>query len=138
MMISTAPSSRAVIAFAGLDHVQVAAPKGGEAAARRFYGELLGLPELPKPPELAARGGCWFACGDGQLHVGIEVDFRPAKKAHPGLLLADAAAHAALRARLAAADVAIIEGRRGDEGVASFFVEDPFGNRLELVAVVTS
>jgi catechol 2,3-dioxygenase-like lactoylglutathione lyase family enzyme len=70
------------------------------------------------------------------VHVGIERDFRPAKKAHPGLLLASAAAHAALRARLAEAGVAITEGRKGDEGVVSFFVDDPFGNRLELVATV--
>ena len=71
--------------IARLDHVQVAAPAGGEGAARAFYGELLGLPELPKPERLRARGGVWFAVGDQQLHVGIEEPFAPARKAHPAL-----------------------------------------------------
>ena len=71
--------------IAGLDHVQVAAPPGCEAEARAFYGRLLGLEELEKPPALAARGGAWFACGAQQLHVGVAADFTPATKAHPGL-----------------------------------------------------
>jgi catechol 2,3-dioxygenase-like lactoylglutathione lyase family enzyme len=66
-----------------LDHVQVAMPQGQEAAARAFYGGVLGLPEIAKPESLAARGGVWFQCGHQQLHLGVEEDFRPAKKAHP-------------------------------------------------------
>ena len=76
----------------GLHHVQVAAPEACEAAARRFYGELLGLPELEKPPPLAARGGCWFELGEGELHIGVEEPFRPAAKAHPALAVASPAA----------------------------------------------
>src|SRR3954466_9219707 len=69
-----------------LDHVQIAAPPGCEADARRFYGGLLGLAELDKPAALAARGGAWFDLGDGrQLHIGVEADFAPARKAHPAL-----------------------------------------------------
>ena len=64
----------------GIDHVQVAAPAGSEDDARRFYGELLGLPEVPKPPVLQARGGVWFACGAHQLHVGVSEQFTPAEK----------------------------------------------------------
>jgi catechol 2,3-dioxygenase-like lactoylglutathione lyase family enzyme len=111
----------------GLDHVQVAAPAGGEDAARRFYGELLGLPELPKPERLRARGGVWFAVGDHQLHVGIEEPFAPARKAHPALAVAEAADLRALAERLEDAGHATSwDGPR-------FYVDDPFGNRLELL-----
>ena len=116
----------------GLDHVQVAAPPGCERAARRFYGELLGLPELAKPPVLAARGGVWFACGSGQLHVGVDPGFVAATKAHPALRVG-AGELDALAGRLAQAghpvawDDAITGTRR-------FYTADPFGNRLELVA----
>jgi len=119
--------------FAGIDHVQLAAPPGCEAAARRFFGELLGLRELPKPAALAVRGGLWFECGAQQLHIGVEKDFHPAKKAHPALRLADEASITALRARLDAASVAT----RVDEEIADavrFFADDPWGNRLEFVA----
>jgi catechol 2,3-dioxygenase-like lactoylglutathione lyase family enzyme len=116
----------------GLDHVQLAAPSGREAQARAFYGGLLGLPELDKPPVLAARGGVWFSCGTGgqQLHVGVERDFAPARKAHPALLVDDLET---LAARLADA------GYEADwddaiPGVRRCYVADPFGNRLELVA----
>lgn len=113
----------------GLDHVQVAIPAGGEAVARAFYGDLLGLPELAKPEMLAGRGGCWFELGDRQLHLGVDADFRPATKAHVAMVsgsLDD------LRARLEEAgiptrDDAPIEGRR------RFFADDPFGNRLEFL-----
>lgn len=120
--------------FEGIDHVQLAAPPGCEADARRFYGEWLGLPEVPKPPDLAARGGCWFLCGPQQVHIGVEQDFRPAKKAHPGLRLRDAAALDVLRARLAAHGVAITEDRAQVPGTHRIFVSDPFGNRLEILA----
>ena len=123
-----------MISFVGVDHVQLAAPPGGEAEARAFYGGLLGLEEITKPPALAARGGCWFQCGAQQIHIGIEAEFRAAKKAHPGLRLADRAAFDGLLARLAAHGVAI---KRDDEAIPGvtgrFFIADPWGNRLELL-----
>ena len=69
--------------FAAIDHVQLAMPAGEEETARRFYRDLLGMAEIPKPPELAKRGGCWFESGTVQIHLGVEQDFRPAQKAHP-------------------------------------------------------
>ena len=72
-----------------LHHVQVSCPEGGEDAARRFYGEVLGLPEVAKPAALAKRGGCWFRDEGVEVHVGVEPDFRPARKAHPAFLLAE-------------------------------------------------
>jgi catechol 2,3-dioxygenase-like lactoylglutathione lyase family enzyme len=111
----------------------VAAPPGCEARARAFYGELLGLPELVKPQALAARGGCWFQCGAQQLHVGVSDPFAPATKAHPALAVRDAETLAELLAELAAAGCPT---RRDVDlpGVARGFVDDPFGNRIELVA----
>jgi catechol 2,3-dioxygenase-like lactoylglutathione lyase family enzyme len=120
--------------YRGIDHVQVAAPRGAEAEARRFYGELLGLDELPKPADLAARGGCWFRCGAHQIHIGIEDDFRPAAKAHPAIELRSEAALDALYERLAAAGAQVKRDATEVPGVVRFFVSDPFGNRLELVA----
>jgi catechol 2,3-dioxygenase-like lactoylglutathione lyase family enzyme len=120
-------------AIVGIDHVQVAAPPGCEERARAFYRDALGLAELEKPAALAGRGGCWFACGDRQLHVGVSEPFAAATKAHPALRVRDAAALRALAARLTAAgfpardDVAL-------PGVERVFVDDPFGNRIELVA----
>jgi catechol 2,3-dioxygenase-like lactoylglutathione lyase family enzyme len=114
----------------GLDHVQVAAPPGCEAQARRFYGELLGLSEIPKPASLAGRGGVWFSLGDQQLHVGVEDPFEPARKAHPALRVEGLDA---LAERLVAAGAPV----RWDEdlpGVRRFYTEDPWGNRLELLA----
>jgi GNAT superfamily N-acetyltransferase len=114
--------------IARIDHVQVAAPPGGEGAARAFYGDLLGLPELAKPERLRARGSVWFAVGDQQLHVGIEESFAPARKAHPALAVPRAGDLSALAAKLEAAGRAVTwDGPR-------FYVEDPFGNRLELLA----
>lgn len=117
----------------GIDHVQVAAPAGCEAEARAFYGVLLGLPELPKPAALAERGGCWFACGPQQLHVGVSDPFTPATKAHPALRLRDPAALTALTERLGAAGHPV-RGEAALPGIERAFVDDPFGNRLELVA----
>jgi catechol 2,3-dioxygenase-like lactoylglutathione lyase family enzyme len=125
-------------AYLGLDHVQVAIPVGEEPRARAFYGALLGLAELPKPADMAARGGCWFACGAHQIHVGVEKDFRPAKKAHPAIRLRDEAAFRALEERLAGAGVAVRGAADGPAGVVRAFVDDPFGNRLELVAPIRS
>jgi catechol 2,3-dioxygenase-like lactoylglutathione lyase family enzyme len=108
-----------------LDHVQVAAPPGCEADARRFYGELLGLTEVEKPEPLRARGGVWFE----QLHVGVEKEFTPARKAHPALRVDDLDA---LAGRLEAAG----ERVQWDEslpGVRRFYTADPWGNRVELL-----
>ena len=115
----------------GLDHVQVAAPAGSEADARRFYGELLGLAELPKPETLRARGGVWFACGDRQLHVGIAEPFAPATKAHPALLvrLADLDR---LAERLEAGGCKV-QWDDAIPGTRRFYTADPWGNRIELV-----
>jgi hypothetical protein len=122
--------------FVGIDHVQLAAPPGCEVEARRFFGELLGLRELPKPAALAARGGAWFECGVQQIHIGVEKDFRAAKKAHPALRLCDEDALNELRIRLQTAGIVV----REDEDVqdtARFFADDPWGNRLEFVAART-
>jgi GNAT superfamily N-acetyltransferase len=114
--------------IARIDHVQVAAPAGGEDAARAFYCDLLGLAELPKPERLRARGGVWFAVGDHELHVGIEEPFVPARKAHPALAVPRAGDLSVLAARLEAA------GREVAWDGPRFYVADPFGNRLELLA----
>jgi catechol 2,3-dioxygenase-like lactoylglutathione lyase family enzyme len=113
----------------GVDHVQLAMPKGGEDAARAFYGGVLGLAERPKPAHLATRGGCWFAGTGVELHLGVEPDFRPAAKAHPALLVADLAL---MRAWLARHGVAFTEGKPL-EGYLRGDVKDPFGNRIELM-----
>ncbi len=113
----------------GIDHVQLAMPAGGEAAARGFYAELLGMIEVPKPAELAGRGGCWFRGGSAQVHLGVEADFRPAAKAHPALLVEDLAA---LAERLAAAGVRLTAAVPLP-GYVRGFVADPFGNRVELM-----
>ncbi len=115
----------------GLDHVQVAAPPGSEDDARRFYGELLGMTETPKPEALRARGGVWFACGRHQLHVGIAEPFAPATKAHPALLVRPDELDR-LAQRLAAAGCEV----KWDEaipGTRRFYTADPWGNRIELV-----
>ena len=132
---SNAVTASSPISFAGIDHVQLAAPPGCEAEARRFFVELLGLQELRKPALLAVRGGLWFQCGGQQIHIGIEKDFRPAKKAHPALRLADEASLERLRARLRAAGV---KTRDDNEmaGASRFFADDPWGNRLEFVATI--
>lgn len=112
-----------------IEHVQLAMPSGGEPLARTFYADLLGLPEVPKPPHLAARGGCWFEDGDLKIHLGVEAEFRPAKKAHPALLVEDLPG---LVARLRAAGIDL----RDDEPLEGYdrvYASDPFGNRLELL-----
>jgi catechol 2,3-dioxygenase-like lactoylglutathione lyase family enzyme len=121
------------MAIVGLDHVQVAAPPGCERDARRFYGGLLGLTEVEKPAALAARGGAWFALGGSgqQLHVGVEEDFAPARKAHPALVVALGGLEM-LAERLVEAGCEV----RWDSSipdVARFYIDDPWGNRLELV-----
>jgi catechol 2,3-dioxygenase-like lactoylglutathione lyase family enzyme len=113
----------------GVDHVQLAMPPGREDEARRFYGDLLGLPESVKPPDLARRGGARFENGRVKILLGVDADFHPARKAHPGLLV-DGLPE--LVDRLRAAGYAVSE----DEplpGYARVYVNDPFGNRLELL-----
>jgi catechol 2,3-dioxygenase-like lactoylglutathione lyase family enzyme len=111
----------------GIDHVQVAAPPGCERDARAFYGELLGLEELPKPEPLASRGGCWFRAGAQELHVGVEDPFVPARKAHPGLVVAGLDE---LAERLRAGGVEVTYDD-AIPGTKRFHAADPFGNRLE-------
>ena len=114
----------------GLDHVQLAIPRGSESEARRFYGDILGLREIPKPSEIASRGGVWFECGSLQLHLGIEAEFRPARKAHPALLVEG---YAELLKALSAAGCKVLEDTSLSEVVRSFTF-DPFGNRIELIS----
>jgi catechol 2,3-dioxygenase-like lactoylglutathione lyase family enzyme len=113
----------------GLDHIQLAAPPGSEERLRAFYAGVLGMTEVPKPPVLAARGGCWFAAGSAQLHIGVEEDFRPARKAHPGLRVSGIEAYAdVLRSR--GAEV-VWDGDL--PGHRRFYTDDPVGNRLEFL-----
>lgn len=120
-----------MIEIVGIDHVQLSMPAGGEGEARRFYGEVLGLREVAKPPELAGRGGCWFVGAGAAVHLGTENDFRPLAKAHPALIVRDLGAASET---LAAAGVPITEDDAGLP-VRRCYIHDPFGNRLELVDV---
>ena len=116
-------------AVTGIHHVQLAMPPSGEAAARRFYSDLLGIPEVPKPVELARRGGVWFETATIRIHLGVEQDFRPARKAHPGLLVADLRM---LAEQLTNAGYNVTDGEPM-QGYEHLYVNDPFGNRLELL-----
>jgi len=116
---------------ARIDHIQIAAPPGCEAAARDFYGSILGMKEIEKPPVLRARGGCWFECGSQQLHIGVERNFQPAKKAHPAFAvfrLDD------LREALESRGRAVFDDDNLP-GLRRFYAEDPWGNRLEFVEI---
>jgi catechol 2,3-dioxygenase-like lactoylglutathione lyase family enzyme len=113
----------------GVDHVQLAMPAGREAEARAFYAGLLGIPERAKPGALAARGGAWFESGPLKLHLGVDPDFRPARKAHPGLLVRGLEA---LIGELRRAGYAVAADEPL-EGYLRVYVDDPFGNRLELM-----
>ncbi|MEU7469360.1 VOC family protein [Streptomyces sp. NPDC044984] len=112
-----------------VDHVQLAAPPGSEERLRAYYAGVLGMTETPKPPALAARGGCWFEAGDVGLHLGVEHDFRPARKAHPGLRVTGIEAYAA---RLAAHG-APVTWDDDLPGHKRFYSDDPVGNRLEFL-----
>jgi catechol 2,3-dioxygenase-like lactoylglutathione lyase family enzyme len=119
----------------GIHHVQLAMPAGGEGAARSFYSGVLGLAEVDKPEHLQARGGCWFEIDQGiQLHLGVEVPFRPATKAHPALMVTDLEA---MRTALAAIGAPMIDDTHL-AGFVRFYTADPFGNRLEIMAPVTT
>lgn len=113
-----------------IDHVQIAIPGGEEDKARAFYVEQLGFTEIPKPPELAKRGGAWFQAGSVQLHLGVESDFRPARKAHPAFLVDDLDG---LIAGVQAAGYETDTSQPPLDGYKRAHVFDPFGNRIELM-----
>lgn len=115
--------------FSAIDHVQLAMPSGREDDARKFYCTLLGMREIAKPPQLAKRGGCWFESGTVQIHLGVEKDFRAAKKAHPAL---ECREYEKLLDKLRRAGVEIVEPD-DIRGVRRCHVHDSFGNRIELV-----
>jgi catechol 2,3-dioxygenase-like lactoylglutathione lyase family enzyme len=117
--------------FLGIDHVQLAAPEGCEPDARCFFADLLGWEEIPKPENLKKRGGIWFQCGTHQVHIGVQKDFIPATKAHPAFNIQNIEA---LREYLFEKNVHIIDDdARIDEDVNRFYLNDPFGNRLEFL-----
>jgi catechol 2,3-dioxygenase-like lactoylglutathione lyase family enzyme len=113
----------------GIDHVQMAMPAGHDAEARAFYGELLGLREVAKPAELAKRGGMWFENGRVKIHLGVEAEFRPARKAHPALLVKDLD----LLIQLLTNAGYQLRSDEPLEGYNRAFVDDPFGNRIEFL-----
>ena len=113
-----------------IDHVQIAMPANAEEKARAFYTGLLGFTESPKPAELAKRGGVWFQSENVQLHLGVEPDFRPARKAHPALLVEDLDA---LTAKIQNAGYEIDSSQPPLDGYKRVHVFDPFGNRIELM-----
>ncbi|MBY0122509.1 VOC family protein [Bacillus sp. S/N-304-OC-R1] len=115
--------------FKSIDHIQLAAPSGCEEQARKFFGKILGLEEIPKPENLQKRGGCWFKCGNQEIHIGVQADFTPAKKAHPGLVVENLEE---LRNLLENEGYKIKEEPPID-GRNRFFVDDPFGNRIEFL-----
>ncbi|MEV6948019.1 glyoxalase [Streptomyces sp. NPDC051172] len=117
-----------------VDHVQLAAPPGSEDRLRAYYAGILQMAEIPKPPVLAARGGCWFQAGAVQLHLGVEQDFRPARKAHPGLRVSGIERYAA-RLQVHGAQVEWDENLPGHR---RFYSQDPVGNRLEFLEPVTA
>lgn len=112
-----------------LHHVQLAIPRGGESRCRDFWGGVLGMREVEKPPVLAARGGCWFRGGDLEVHLGVEDPFLPARKAHPGLLV-DGLSELAGRLEAAGHQVTWDDDFPGHD---RFYAADPFGNRLEFL-----
>jgi len=118
-----------MIRIVGLDHVQLAMPAGREEDARRFYGELLGMAEVAKPPPLDARGGCWFESPGAIVHLGVEEPFAPARKAHPAFRVADLEAS---RRALEAAGAPVVPDDSLPH-VRRLYTADPFGNRIELM-----
>jgi predicted enzyme related to lactoylglutathione lyase len=115
------------VSVTGLHHVQIACPAGREDLLREFYGGVIGLPEIPKPPVLAARGGVWFRVGSQELHCGVEEPFVPARKAHPAIAVTDIDA---LAATLAASGARLMWDTN-IPGVRRFHTTDPAGNRVE-------
>lgn len=117
----------------GIDHVQIAIPAGGEEKARAFFTTLLGFREIPKPPELAKRGGAWFQSGAVQLHLGVEADFRPARKAHPAFMVEDLDG---LIVKIQSAEFEVDTTQPPLDGYKRAHIFDPFGNRIELMEKV--
>ena len=118
-----------IMRIIGIEHVQLAMPRGEEDRARSFYSGILGIPEVPKPAELAKRGGVWFESEYLKIHLGVEAEFRPARKAHPALLVEDLRA---LLVLLRERGISVVD----DDALEGFFrvyVSDPFGNRIELI-----
>lgn len=114
-----------------IDHVQLAMPAGQEAAAVAFYEALLGIPQVPKPPHLAGRGGCWFERGELKVHLGVDSDFRPATKAHPAFVVDHLRS---LAEAIARAGFPVVEDEPF-EGYDRVYIADPFGNRIELMEI---
>jgi catechol 2,3-dioxygenase-like lactoylglutathione lyase family enzyme len=112
-----------------IDHVQLAMPPAGEESARDFYVAVLGLVEVAKPAELAARGGCWFENAAVRVHLGVELDFQPARKAHPAFRVTDLAA---LLARARDRGIRVYQQEQRD-GEHRAYLDDPFGNRIEAI-----
>ncbi|PEE40563.1 VOC family protein [Bacillus pseudomycoides] len=113
----------------GIDHVQVAAPVGCEEEARDFYGNKIGLEEIPKPEELRKRGGCWFRCGNQEIHIGVEQTFSPAKKAHSAFYVQGIDE---FKEKLIEQGIQVIDDYARPD-IIRFYVSDPFGNRLEFM-----
>jgi len=124
------PRGEETIMLMGLHHVQLAMPQGGEADARAFYGGVLRMAEAAKPGDLAEQGGCWFEAGSLRVYLGVETPFAPAQKAHPAFLVASISA---LRDRLAEAGI-VYQDNTEMAGFDRVFLDDPFGNRLLLLA----
>ncbi|MES3007296.1 MAG: VOC family protein [Pseudomonadota bacterium] len=112
-----------------LDHIQIAMPKGGEQEAREFYQDILGVPEVQKPAGLSGRGGAWFESGQVKIHLGVDDEFRPAKKAHPALVVTDLDELIATLSRKGY----VVTDDRNLSDVKRVFTHDPFGNRIELI-----
>ncbi|PHD55511.1 glyoxalase [Bacillus toyonensis] len=113
----------------GIDHVQIAAPVGCEEEARAFYGKKIGMEEIPKPEELKKRGGCWFKCGNQEIHIGVEQNFTPAKKAHPAFYVTQINE---FKQMLIGQGIEVIDDHDRPD-VIRFYVSDPFGNRIEFM-----
>lgn len=128
-----AVSHHRCMSFARLHHMQLAMPKGKEKEARDFFGGVLGMEEVDKPPVLAARGGAWFRAGDVELHLGVEDEFRPARKAHPGMLVTDLDD---VVQRLADAGQ-IVRWDSDFPGFRRVYARDPFDNRLEFLQLIS-
>jgi catechol 2,3-dioxygenase-like lactoylglutathione lyase family enzyme len=119
-----------VLPFVELDHVQLAIPTGGECRAREFYVDVLGLDEVPKPAALVGRGGIWLESGGVRVHLGVDPDFRPARKAHPAFRCAD---YESLLLRVKNHGVDVTDDDDRVDGKRHCYLTDPFGNRIELI-----